>query len=125
MQHQVSGLELAKMQDNYSQRELDMKFQQVETKIDDSHSETLDKLGESNRRNHDKQVEILNFLTEIKNQTQKTNGRVNKLEGRVVGIIMCCSLIIIVVLPLLGIIYQNVIGRLDMHAQEINQLQSK
>lgn len=111
--------------DNYSKRELDMKFDYIAQKIDDNHKETTDALGVLDRRNTDKQKEMIDFLTEIKSQTQKTNGRVNKLEGWRMGIVMCCSLIIIVVLPLLAIIYQNITRRLDKQETVINTLQNK
>lgn len=102
-----------------------MKFETLEKKIDDNHTETLDKIGESDRRNHDKQLEMTSLITEVLAQTKKTNGRVNKLEGWRIGIVMCCSIIIIVVLPLLAVIYHDITARLDRQAAAISNKANK
>ncbi len=64
------------MEADYTKRELDMKFQKLEEKIDELHVETMDKIGESDRRNHDRQDVIITLVTEAKNGITKTNGSV-------------------------------------------------
>lgn len=110
---------------NYSKRELDMKFQVLADKIDDNHKETSDSISVLDRRNTDKQTTILSELGEIKTLALKTNGRVNKNDSWIRGVIMCCSLIIIVVLPLLYIIYGQINSRLDRQSAVISNLLSK
>lgn len=109
----------------YSNRELNMKFEGIKSKIDENHVETLEKMGESDRRNQDKQIEMLNMLSEIKGMATKTNGRVNNHDAWIRGIVMCCSLIVVVVLPLLYVIYQQIEGRVNHQGSEITNLQEK
>ncbi len=100
-----------------------MKFEVLEKQIDDNHAETIEKLGESDRRNHDKQVTMLNVLGDINLKLEKQNGRVKKTEAWIRGIVMCCVLIVGVVLPLLAVIYNQINDRFDRQSAAIIRLQ--
>lgn len=79
------------MEQPYNNRELDMKFQSLETLIDVNHTETMDKLGEMERRNHDKQVTMSDTLGQLNVLVTATNGKVRKLEKWQAGLVMAGS----------------------------------
>lgn len=76
------------MDDNYSKRELDMKFESLEKKVDEGHLAIIERMNESERKNLDRAKEMFNMLEEIKGQTTKHNGRMSKQESLTRGVIM-------------------------------------
>lgn len=75
-------LQLIKMTDDkpYSNREIQMKFDYLAEKIDNNHEETNDQINLLDRKIHDKHVEILGFLTEIKEQNAKSVKKTDDVE---------------------------------------------
>lgn len=114
------------MEFDYSNKEIiGMKFQQLEQKMGDNHVEVMDKLSLSDRMNHDKQVEIKISVEKVIELQRIANGRTAKNESWIRGTIMCCSLIIIVVLPLLGIIYKQILDKQAQDTQVLNDRQDR
>lgn len=56
---------------------------------------------------------IASDVVEIKDQTKKTNGRVSKLEGWRNFILGMATLFVVVVMPLLGILFENMRQKVD------------
>lgn len=114
-----------------------LKFQQLEKNIEEKHDEVIEKIAESNRLNHDKQLEMLGYLGEIKTGVGKTNGSVaaafkeiQKLKtwraGQVVGLAVVVTLGGIII-GLAAYIFtsnmQSISDRFDRQSQAIIRLQ--
>jgi len=95
------------IEEPYNNREIDLRFKELEEKITRNHQETLEKISESNRVSHDKHKETVAFLSEIKNQTTKTNGNVTSLKLSRAWMTGAIAVIIVIVLPLIVYIFTN------------------
>lgn len=123
---------------DYSNKEIvAMKFLRLEEKMTEDHTETLEKISESNRINHDKLLEVFSSLQEIKLGVDKTNGSVanafkeiQKLKtwraGQVVGLAVVVSLggiIIGMATYIFTSNMQSISDRFDRQSQAIIRLQ--
>lgn len=103
----------------YTNRELDMKFKVLEDNMLANHEETLEKISESDRKNHDKHMEVLNFLSEIKTETKKTNGGVTSLKLSRAWMTGVIAVIIVIVLPLVVYVFTTQYNVLQGQITEI------
>lgn len=113
------------MDQPYSNRELDMKFEKLTDLIDENHRETMDRIDLLDRKNNDKHLENTNRLQKIEEQTVKTNGSVRGLLAFRVGLYMCGVLIVIVVLPLIIYIFTTLSHEIVQNQKDIKLLQLK
>lgn len=116
----------------YEKRELDMKFQNIEKMIDINHTETMDKLGEIDRRNHDKQVTMSDTLGQLNVLVTATNGKVKKLEKWQAGLVMSGSVVVVMGMGIIGLvvyIYQyqltQYVTRVSNQGQTIQTLKTQ
>lgn len=116
----------------YSNRELDMKFENLQNNLSDkiefNHQETTEAINVLDRRNTDKQTEMLNFLGEIKIQTTATNGKVRKLEKIQAGIYMAGAVAFVmggIIISLAVYIYNIQVNRITNLKNQVQLLQSK
>lgn len=110
---------------NYTKRELDMKFESLENKMDSNHVEVMDKIILSDKKNTDQQREIFNILEKVNMQTTATNGHVNKLYGWRTGLVMCGGLIVVIIIPLMVYIFLQQSARIDRISAKVQLLQIK
>lgn len=110
---------------NYNKRELDMKFENLEKKMEYNHVKVMEKIILSDKKNTDQQKEIFNILEKINIQTTATNGRVNKLYGWKTGLVMCSGLIVLIIIPLMVYIFLQQSARIDRIYTKIQILQTK
>lgn len=98
------------MDSDYSKREIDMKFENIEKIIDINHTETMDKLGEIDRRNHDKQVTMSDTLGQLNVLVTATNGKVRKLEKWQAALVMSGGVVVTLgsVIIFMGIYIYNI-----------------
>lgn len=108
------------MESDYTKRELDMKFENLEKKIDDNHAETTEQIDLTERRNKDRQIEILNLVGEVKDQTTLTNGTVKKLKQWQTGIIMSGSVVIFMGSVIVGLVVYIYQYQLNQYATRVS-----
>lgn len=97
-----------------------MKFETLGEKLDENHQETADQVNLLDRKISDKNTEQTNLLVEIKQQTMKTNGRVNNLElenakrkASRSAILWTTSIITIITLPLIIYVWTTTIQTIN------------
>lgn len=117
------------MDDSYSNRELDMKFQILGEKVDENHRETTESLDIMDKKFDNKLKEVMNFLQEIKQQVTKTNGRMNKSEAFLLALKWAGGLALVIIIPLIVYIWTMQVSALnsrqDRQGTVIQQLLAK
>lgn len=112
----------------YSNRELDVKFKILGDNLEENHQETMNRIELMDRKNHDKFIDILAQVGEIRVQTTTTNGKVRKLEKWQAGLIMAGSVALFMgsVIIAMGIyIYNLQVARITNLRNTVQQLQTK
>lgn len=110
------------MDDHYSNRELDLKFEYIANKIDDKHDETMERIELFSRTNDDKHLQNTARLENIEMKVTTTNGKVRKLEKWQAGLVMAGGVAIFlggIIVGLIVYIYQY---QLTQQATRINNL---
>lgn len=114
------------MEQPYTHRELNMKFEKLTDEITKNHEETLASIDLLDRKNHDKHLENSAKLEKIEMQTTKTNGRVSKSEEEIsklktwrFGIVMASSVVTAVVIPLVLYIFFTQTNAINQQLQEL------
>lgn len=111
--------------DNYSKRELDMKFDYLANKIDENHDETMDRIELLSRTNNDKHLENSDKLENIEQKVTLTNGKVRKLEKWQAALIMSGSVAIFMGCALVGLVVYIYQYQLNQQAVRVTNLKTQ
>lgn len=112
------------MDTDYTKRELDMKFESIEQKMDDNHAEIIEKVENNETKNLDRALEIFNMLKEIKADTTKHNGRLSAQEATSQSMLLAGKVVIALGSVIVGLVIYIYQYQLSQQATRITNLKT-